>query len=99
SNTGKVYKTGQVNEVRIYQNEDPTITITAKAGYKIVSVKVTYLIDKTGILCNADKTVTYDSGDIISVDGTSVVLSVKNSASATNGQVKIQSIEVTYVAE
>lgn len=99
NNTGKVYKTGDVNEVRIYQNENPTITIKAKAGYKIVSVKVTYLIDKTGILCNADKTVTYDSGDVISVNGTSVVLSVKNSGSATNGQVKIQSIEVTYIAD
>lgn len=99
SNTGKVYKTGDVHEVRIYQNENPTITIKAKAGYKIVSVKVTYLIDKTGILCNADKTVTYDSGDVISVNGTSVVLSVKNSGSAINGQVKIQSIEVTYIAD
>ena len=47
-NTGKYYTNDST--WRIYQNENPSITVKAAEGKNIVSVKITYIIDKTGIL-------------------------------------------------
>ena len=93
-NTGKYYDNG--NEWRIYQNEKPTITIAAKEGYTIVSVTITYNINKTGILTNG--TVQVKSGTLIDVNAASIALGVGNTGSVTNGQVKITAIEVVYAA-
>lgn len=93
-NTGKYYNSG--NEWRIYQNEKPTITIAAKEGYTIVSVTITYNINKTGILTNG--TVQVKSGTLIDVNAASIALGVGNTGSVTNGQVKITAIEVVYAA-
>ncbi len=92
TNSGKYYTDG--NEWRLYQGENATITINA--GTKtITSVVVNYNIKNTGILKDAsDNTVV--SGDTYAVGTSSVTFSVKNSGSATNGQVKITSIRVIY---
>ncbi len=93
-NSGKYYSGKQW---RIYQNENPSIVFTAKQGYKIVSIKVTYEVSKTGILTNADKLVQYASGKEITVNAETVTLSVGNTnESVTNGQVRITAIEVVY---
>ncbi len=97
SNSGKYYDAG--SEWRTYQNENPTITVSAATGYKIAYVKITYNISNTGVLTNADKTVQYASEEYVAVNGASVTFSVGNTGTVTNGQVKITAIEVVYVAD
>ena len=94
TNTGKFYTSGY--EWRTYQNENPTITVEAKEGYTIVSVKITYTIKNTGVLLNGETQVA--SGTVITVNGTKIELTVGNTGTATNGQVKITAIEIVYAA-
>ena len=93
ANTGKYYTNGQ--NWRIYQSENPSVTITADAGKTITSVKITYISDKTGVLLNGTEQI--DSDTVINVGANSVTLGVGNtSADVTNGQVRITAIEVIY---
>ena len=95
TNTGKYYADG--NEWRIYQTETPSVKIEAKTGYTIVSVKVTYTSNKTGVLTLNSKNV--ESGAVVDVNATNVTFSVGNTDSKVkNGQVRITAIEVVYVA-
>ena len=95
-NTGKYYDNGK--NWRIYQSEDPSITFTAVSGYKIVSIIITYEVDKTGVLVSADGATQYASGTSITVNAGTVTFGVGNTGSATNGQVRITAISVVYVA-
>lgn len=91
SNTGKYY-TSDLNW-RIYQTENPTLTITGGANVTILTVKVTYAVEKGGCL-------TYNgniaSDTVVAVNASSIVFGVGNTGSATNGQVRVTSIEVSY---
>ena len=91
-NTGKYYTSG--TNWRLYQTESAKLTLTADEGCTITSVKITYASEKTGVLKYNSSTVS--SGSALSVNASSVVLSVGNSGSATNGQVRVTAIEVTY---
>ena len=104
----KYYDSGY--EWRIYQNgasdtatdNQPTITVAAKEGYKIVSVTVTYTAGNSGTLVSKSNTaVVYSSGDVIAVNDSSIEFTVRNNATGTktNGQVKITKIEVSYVVD
>ena len=92
TNTGKYYTSG--SNWRLYQTEEATLTISAKEGYVINSVKVTYSVSNTGILKKGDTQI--KSGTTDTVNATSVTYSVGNSGSATNGQVRVTAIEVVY---
>lgn len=96
SNSGKYYTSG--TQWRVYQTENPSIVFTAASGYKIATIKITYVSEKTGVITNADKTTQYVSGAEITVDAATITLSVGNSGTATNGQARITAIEVVYVA-
>ena len=92
-NTGKYYSTGS-GTWRFYQNETPSLTISAAAGYEIQTVKMTYTIGNTGVL-------TLDGSQIASeaaceINAVSVTFSVGNTTSATNGNVQVSAIEVVY---
>ena len=92
SNTGKYYTSGE--NWRIYQNESPTLVIAAGDGCEIKTVKVTYSVSNTGVL-------TYDGSNLpsdeeVEINATSATFGVGNTGSATNGQVRITAIEVTY---
>ena len=92
-NSGKYYTSDTT--WRIYQNETPAITVTAAEGKTIVSVKVTYVSNKTGVLLNGDAQIESDA--VIEVNANSITLGVGNTdASVTNGQVRITAIEVIY---
>ena len=91
SNTGKYYTSG--TEWRMYQTESPSITITAE-GKTIVSVKITYVSNKTGCLTLNGTNVA--SNTVVTVNSSSVTFSVGNTGTATNGQARITSIEVIY---
>ncbi len=92
TNTGKYYTSG--NEWRIYQTETPTITLTAKNGATLLSIKITYNISNSGVLVFNSNNIT--SATTIDVSGTSVQFGVGNTGTANNGQVKITAIEVVY---
>ncbi len=93
SNTGKYYTSG--TNWRMYQNESPQITVAAAEGKTIVSVKITYVVDKTGILTLNGEQITSDT--VVNVNASSITFSVGNTSSTvTNGQVRITAIEVIY---
>ena len=92
NNTGKYYTNG--NNWRIYQNESPAITFTAANGKTIISVKITYTPEKTGILTHNGSNVT--TGTVVAVNAGSVTFGVGNTGSETKGQVRITAIEVIY---
>lgn len=91
-NTGKYYTSG--NNWRIYQTESPSLTISASQGYTIDSVKITYSVDKTGVLTYNSSNVT--SGTKVDVNASSITFGVGNTGTATNGQVRVTAIEVVY---
>ena len=93
--TGKYYTNG--NDWRIYQTDGGFITITAADGKTIVSVKITYKSQKNGTLLQGETSI--KSGDVVSVNGNSITLSVGNTGTATNGQARITSIEIIYLGE
>ena len=92
-NSGKLYGS-PIDNWRIYQNEAATLTIAAAADKTIVSVKVTYTVSKTGILTLNGANV--ESETVVTVNANSVTFGVGNTGTATNGQVRITAIEVTY---
>lgn len=93
-NTGKYYTNGE--NWRIYQNETPSLTISASDGYTIKTVKITYSISNTGILTHNGSNIT--SGTEVTVNAASISFGVGNTGTATNGQVRVTAIEVVYQA-
>ena len=91
-NTGKYYASSST--WRIYQNETPSLTITAAEGYTIVSVKVTYSVKNSGTLTLDSANIASDT--VVTVNGTSVTFSVGNTGTKTNGQAQVKAIEVVY---
>ena len=94
SNNGKVYSDGA--EWRFYQSETGTLTVTAKEGYTLEKIKVTYTNKNSGSLMIGNAALESDS--IADVSGNSVVLTVGNTGTATNGQAKITAISLKYKA-
>lgn len=92
TNTGKYYNNG--TNWRFYQNESPKLTISAATGCTIKTVKVTYSVSNTGVLTYNGANVS--SGTATTINATSATFGVGNTGSATNGQVRITAIEVTY---
>ena len=91
-NTGKYYASGY--DWRMYQTEDATVTVEAKEGVIIVSVKITYKVSNTGVLIYNGENI--PSENEVIVNANSVTFSVGNTGSADNGQVRITAIEVVY---
>ena len=91
-NTGKYYASS--NTWRIYQNETPSVTITAAEGKTIVSVKITYSVKNSGTLTLNGEAVASDT--VVAVNANSVTFSVGNTGTKTNGQAQITAIEVIY---
>ena len=92
-NTGKYYDSG--SNIRIYQGEDPTVTISAADGYVITSVTISYISNKTGTLVYESANIASDQ--TITLNAASITFNVGNTkSSVTNGQVRITAISVTY---
>ena len=94
SNTGKYYQNGE--NWRIYQNESPKLTISSNEEFKIISVIVTYSVSNTGILTLNNNNIISES--TVTVNENSIDFGVGNTGTATNGQVRITKIEVTYIS-
>lgn len=93
-NNGKVYSAGA--EWRFYQSDNGTLTVTAKEGYTLEKIKVTYTNKNSGSLMIGNAALASDS--IADVSGNSIVLTVGNTGEATNGQAKITAISLKYKA-
>ena len=91
-NNGKVYEKGA--EWRLYQSDEGTMTIASKAGYVIESITVTFTNKNSGTLLYNKKAIT--SGKAVSVSGGSVEFTLGNSSTATNGQIRVTAVSVTY---
>ena len=93
-NTGKYYTSG--TNWRIYQTENPTVEISVIEGYQLSTVKITYSSSNTGVLTYGGNNIT--SGTVVNdIEMTSISFGVGNTGSATNGQVRITQISVSYV--
>ena len=94
ANTGKYYTSGY--EWRAYQADTEATIVVGGEGLTIVSVKITYNTKNGGILV-ANGT-NYESAALVEVNAASITFSIGNTGTATNGQVKVTAIEVTYKA-
>ena len=88
--TGKYYTSDQ--SWRLYQAENASLTISSVEGKYIVSVKITYIAQNTGVLTLGDAQVVSDA--VVTVNAGTVTFGVANSGTATNGQARITAIEV-----
>ena len=95
-NNGKVYDSGK--EWRLYQANSAVVTIAAADGYNIKSVTFTYSNKNGGVLKYGETTVASETAQAINPAAASVALSVGNSGTATNGQVRVSAITVVYDA-
>lgn len=90
-NTGKYYVNG--NNWRLYQNESASITINA-GSKTITSLTITYSASNGGTLKSGNTVIA--SGSAQTPNASSVTYTVGNTGNATNGQVRITAISVTY---
>ena len=91
-NTGKYYTTG--TNWRLYYSENATLTIEAKDGIIINSLKITYVSEKNGVLLNNGEQIF--SGEECIVNAESVQFKTGLSSGTESGQVRITKMEVTY---
>ena len=92
-NCGSVWGS-ETKDWRLYQNQNGNVIITASNGYSLTSVTFTYSVSNTGTLKKGDDTIA--SGSAVSLTGNTATFNVGNTKSATNGQVKITAISVSY---
>lgn len=91
-NNGKFYDSGA--EWRLYQTNNPTLTVTVGASNQLISVKFTYNQSNGGTLVFNGNNVA--SGEEVEVSGLSAAFTVTSTTGATNAQVKIKAVSVTY---
>ena len=87
------YATG--TQWRLYQNKSGNVVISLASGYKLKSVSFVYDGYNTGTLKDPQGTIVA-SGDVYETDASSVEFTVGNTASATNGQVRITEVTIKY---
>ncbi len=94
TNNGKYYTDG--NEWRIYQSEGGKITISVSGSHVIKSVTITYNSNNNGVAVYNDTQ--YKSGATITAGASvsTMEISVDNTGTKNNGQVKVTNIVVVY---
>ena len=92
-NCGSVWGT-DAKDWRLYQNKAGNVILTASNGYKLASATFTYSNKNNGVLFLGENTVA--SGTAVALRASEATFNVGNSGSATDGQVRITSISVTY---
>lgn len=81
---------------RLYQSGNGKVTVSATDGYTIQTVKFTYSNSNNGVLKNGSTNV--NSGTEVTVNESSITLTVGNTSNKTNGQVRITDVTIVYVA-
>ena len=95
-NCGSIWGTAPSNDYRLYQASSGNIVVTVKSGYELKSITFTYSISNSGTL--KDGSTNIPSKKALDVTGTTKTLTVGNTSTKTNGQVRITEFSVTYVA-
>lgn len=95
-NCGSVWGSSEL-DWRLYQAKKGDVTFTAAEGYRIQSVTLKYNISSGGTLLNGTETCASETA--ITVNANSITLTVGNSGTATNGQVKIKQFTVIYTTD
>ncbi len=97
-NTGKYYENGE--NWRFYQNENCTLTFTVGTGYKLVSIKITYVVKNGGILQVVDGNTVESAAtyEVTTAQQTTCVFTCGQTGTASNGNFQISEIVVTYTA-
>lgn len=101
-NTGTFWGTSPNIDWRLYQADEPTITVSAADGYTISTVKFTYSNSNTGVINTSGhgqsigSTNQITSGNAYTVNAVSATYYVGNSSTKSNGQARITAIEVVY---
>lgn len=101
-NTGTFWGTSPNIDWRLYQGDEPTITISAGDGYTISKVKFTYSNSNTGVINTSGhgqsigSTYQITSGTAYDVNAASAIYYVGNTSTRSNGQARITAIEVVY---
>lgn len=94
-NCGSIWGT-TTNDWRLYQNQSGNVIVSAKEGYELVSIKFTYTISNYGTL--KDGSTNKSSNTVVDCSGLKTkTLTVGNTSTKTNGQVRITTFSVTYV--
>lgn len=91
-NTGKYIESD--HSWRLYQFNNSQLKITAADGYVINSVEFTFTTSAGGLLIHGDDTLTSETAYL--VNASSITFSLSNSGDATNGQVRITNLKITY---
>ena len=91
-NTGRYISDG--NTWRFYQTSNSTLQISAAEGYVIDSIELTFSTSSNGVLKNGDDTLVSETA--YAVNASSITLSVGNSGTGTNGQVRFTNFSITY---
>ncbi len=97
-NPNGVYYVGTAptrNDWRFYQARQGGITLAVPSGKQLVKVTFTYTNKNGGVIIAPDGEATVASGDAFSLTGQSATFTV-SSPSATNGQARINEIEIEY---
>ena len=95
-NTGKYYTNGY--DWRLYQSDEAKLTIAAAENFLITAAIITFTNKNNGTLIYNSSVL--ESGKEIPVSRVnSLELSVGNSGTATNGQIRITGISVTYTTD
>ena len=87
------YATG--TQWRLYQNKSGNVVVSLASGYKLKSVSFVYEVTNTATLKDS-KGAVVASGDVYETDASTVEFTVGNTASATNGQVRIKEVTIKY---
>lgn len=87
------YATG--TQWRLYQNKSGNVIVSLASGYKLKSVSFVYEVSNTATLKDS-KGAVVASGDVYETDASTVEFTVGNTASATNGQVRIKEVTIKY---
>ena len=95
-NSGKVYGTG--TEWRLYQNENPVVTLAIGENYKLSDATFTYSVSNTGVLTYGGTNKSSGTKITFSETTNSETFGVGNTGTATNGQVRVTAISVSYVS-
>ena len=93
-----VYYVGEsptLDDWRFYQARKGGLTISVPSGHTLVKAKFTYTNKNNGVLIAPDGETNVPSGEAISLSGQSATFTV-GSPTATNGQARINKIEIEY---
>lgn len=98
-NPNGVYYVGEsptLDDWRFYQARKGGVTISVPSGHTLVKATFTYTNKNGGVLIAPDGEANVASGEAFTLSGQSATFTVGSTTGATNGQARINKIEIEY---